>query len=102
MQIWLDTVNLEVVRDASICGIISGVTTNPSILAQAKQNYVKETLDSLLTLQDGPVAVQVTEEESAAIVEEAKSIFAYSLRKGEMKSTTTGPTYETEVGGLVD
>jgi len=80
MQIWLDTINLKVIKDASTCGILSGITTNPSILSLAEHGHVRKTLDNLLTLQEGPVAVQVTEEDSAAIVEEARSIFSSSQR----------------------
>ncbi len=78
MEIWLDTVNLEVVSDAAKTGIVSGVTTNPSILSRTKN--VEETLTHLLDLQNGPVAVQVTTQDSENMIEEGISIFEFSNR----------------------
>ncbi len=78
MQIWLDTVNLTDVTDAAKTGVISGVTTNPSILSKTKN--VRETLNQLLESQKGPVAVQVTAEDAEGMVEEGKQIFAFSDR----------------------
>jgi transaldolase len=78
MQIWLDTVNLEIVKDAAMRGILSGVTTNPSILSQTRD--VPATLAHLLELQPGSVAVQVTSHTADAMIEEARSIHAFSSR----------------------
>lgn len=78
MQIWLDTINLELIADAAKIGIISGITTNPSILSKAKN--VPEILVSLLELQDGPVAVQVTAEDADNMILEAREIFSISKR----------------------
>lgn len=78
MKIWLDTINLEVIADAAKKGIVSGITTNPSILSKAKK--VPETLISLLELQNGPVAVQVTAEDPENMIIEAKEIFGISNR----------------------
>jgi transaldolase len=78
MEIWLDTVNLEVVEEASKAGILSGVTTNPSILTMTKD--ISKTLSCLLDIQEGPIAVQVTAEDSDRMVDEARAIFAFSNR----------------------
>lgn len=78
MQIWLDTIDLGLVKEAAHAGIISGVTTNPSILSRSRN--VPETLRTLLDIQPGRVAVQVTGENSDAIIEEAHSIAAFSER----------------------
>lgn len=78
MQIWLDTINLDVVADAAKTGIIAGVTTNPSILAGAKNVF--QTLSALLELQPGPVAVQVTAEEAEEMIAEGREIYHFSNR----------------------
>lgn len=76
MQIWLDTVNIDLVKDAS--GIISGVTTNPSILSHTSD--IPKTFKNLLTVQSGPIAVQVTSAETPSMIEEGRQIYAFSER----------------------
>lgn len=78
MQIWLDTIDEEVVADGAKTGIIAGVTTNPSILSQAENVY--GTLTALLALQPGPVAVQVTAADSDGMFEEGLRIAEFSPR----------------------
>jgi len=78
MQIWLDTINLEVVEDAAKTGILSGITTNPSILSTAKN--VPNILKALLELQEGPIAIQVTAEDAENMIIEGREIFAFSNR----------------------
>lgn len=78
MQFWLDTINLEAIADAAKTGILSGVTTNPSILSKAKN--VPETLAALLEIQQGPVAVQVTAEDAENMILEGREIFGFSDR----------------------
>lgn len=78
VEIWLDTIDEEVIEFAQHTGVLFGVTTNPSILANAKD--VKSTLKKLLDLQEGPVAVQVTSMESSQMVAEAKALSRFSKR----------------------
>jgi transaldolase len=78
MQIWLDTIHLETVTEATRLGVIAGITTNPSILAKA--HNISETLLQLLERQNGPVAVQVTGQEVDEMVEEGKQIYEFSHR----------------------
>lgn len=78
MQIWLDTINLEVVEDAAKAGVLSGITTNPSILSKTKN--VLETLTRLLEIQKGPIAVQVTSQDAEGMVDEGLRIFEFSHR----------------------
>lgn len=78
MKIWLDTIDFDVVADGAKTGVISGVTTNPSILAGTKD--IPGTLRRLLDIQPGPIAVQVTSQTAEKIIEEAEAIFAFSNR----------------------
>lgn len=78
MEIWLDTIDLEIIADAVKTGIISGITTNPSILSYAKDPF--ETIKRLLDLQPGPVAVQVTSQDVENMTEEAYAISSLSPR----------------------
>lgn len=78
MQIWLDTIDLNVIADGVETGIISGVTTNPSILSNSIN--VLETLDRILDLQPGPIAVQVTGQSPHEMIDEARHIYQHSNR----------------------
>lgn len=78
MQIWLDTINLEVVAHASKANLIAGVTTNPSILSQTK--HVGATLSKLLEIQPGPVAIQVTAQQASEMIKEGRQIAQFSDR----------------------
>ncbi len=78
MEIWLDTIDLDVIRNAADANLVAGVTTNPSILSHTKN--VKKTLSQILDLQPGPLAVQVTSTSSQMMIEEGLSIFNFSPR----------------------
>ncbi len=78
MQIWLDSIHLEFIVAAQKLGTISGVTTNPSLLAAAKN--VKHTLEAILEVQPGLVAVQVVAEDVSGMIDEAQRLFAFSQR----------------------
>jgi len=79
MQIWLDTVDLDLIQRAKAMGILYGVTTNPSIIAKSKVN-LEEALVQILHLQKGPVTVQVTAEDSPAMIHQGESLFGFSNR----------------------
>jgi transaldolase len=78
MEIWLDTIDAKVIADGEKTGVISGVTTNPSILSNTSDVF--ETLSELLDIQSGPVAVQVTSTDPQGMFDEASHIFEFSPR----------------------
>lgn len=60
MELWLDTLDYELISFANKTLNITGITTNPAIIAKSSQNAVKA-ITQLLDIQHGLVAVQVTE-----------------------------------------
>jgi transaldolase len=79
MELWLDTIDFNVIKDASEMGILSGITTNPAILSKANSTpefIIKE----LLEIQNGWVAVQTTETEPSAIERQAHRLAKMSSR----------------------
>lgn len=71
MKIFLDTANLEEIRNAKALGMIDGVTTNPTLLA--KENEDVETLIRKISNEvEGPVNVEVTGITREEIVKEAR------------------------------
>ncbi|MBI2935999.1 MAG: fructose-6-phosphate aldolase, partial [Chloroflexi bacterium] len=63
MKLFLDTANLKEIHDASRLGVISGVTTNPSLAAKEDigdlESY-KAAVSEITALIDGPISVEVT------------------------------------------
>jgi TalC/MipB family fructose-6-phosphate aldolase len=79
MEIWLDTCDIEAIDKANRLGILYGVTTNPSILANADDDHDK-VIQSLLDAQDGPIAVQVTACKAEEMIRQAMALHSVSDR----------------------
>ncbi len=79
MEIWLDTCDYRAVGEASQLGILTGVTTNPLILAKSRDSTEK-TLSKLLDIQDGPVAAQVLGRSTQEMVTEGRAFHKFSDR----------------------
>ena len=58
MKFFIDTANLDEIREAEAMGIISGVTTNPSLIAKEGRDY-EETLQEIAQIVDGPISGEV-------------------------------------------
>lgn len=78
MEVWLDTINLQLIAKAQDLGILKGVTTNPSLLARSKNPL--QTLEQILHTQSGPLTVQVVSKEAAAMVKQGKFFYQISNR----------------------
>lgn len=75
MRIFLDTANVEEIRAASELGIISGVTTNPSLMAREGRN-LREIVQEITRLVDGPISVEAIAQEAEEIAAEARDLAA--------------------------
>ena len=58
MKIFIDSANIEEVRQAAEMGIISGVTTNPSLVAREGRDF-RQVVMEICGLVDGPVSAEV-------------------------------------------
>lgn len=74
MPLFLDTSDLNEIKQAVKMGIITGVTTNPKILAKAGvgENALKELILEIISVVKGPVSVELTEETSAGMLAQAR------------------------------
>lgn len=73
MKIFLDSANIEEIRQAKALGAIEGVTTNPSLLAKEKGDW-KKIIRQICKEIDGPVSVEVIATEAAAMLAEARDL----------------------------
>jgi len=75
MRIFLDTANTDQIRQAAKLGIISGVTTNPSLVskeATADYESVVKTICSIITGPETSVSVEVLAEDAESMIKEAQ------------------------------
>ena len=73
MKIFLDTANIEQIRQANALGAIEGVTTNPSLLSKEQGDW-KKIIRQICKEIDGPVSVEVIATESPAMLAEARDL----------------------------
>lgn len=74
MQIYIDTANLNEIREAASWGILSGVTTNPSLIAKEKGADFKSIIQEITTMVDGPISAEVVSLDADGMVREGKDI----------------------------
>jgi len=77
MKLFLDTANIQEIRDGVRLGVISGVTTNPSLAASegigSRENY-KVAVQEISDILDGPVSVEVVSLDAEGMVAEGREI----------------------------
>ncbi|MFO8102509.1 MAG: fructose-6-phosphate aldolase [Dehalococcoidia bacterium] len=78
MRIFLDTANIEEIRQAAKLGVISGVTTNPSLVARENSSDLKSVIEEIVSIVDGPVSAEVVSMDAKDMIEEAQEISAWS------------------------
>lgn len=78
MQIWLDTADIEEIREAARFGVISGVTTNPSLAAKAGHLDLRAAILEICELIDGPVNAEVLSLNAREMIEEGREIAAWA------------------------
>ena len=70
MKFFLDTANIEHIRDAASLGLIEGVTTNPSLISKEKKPF-KDIILEICKIVDGPISAEVTSSDYKGMVDEA-------------------------------
>lgn len=77
MRLFLDTANIQEIRDGVRLGVISGVTTNPSLAASEgignRENY-KAAVQEIADILDGPISVEVVSPDAEGMVAEGREI----------------------------
>ena len=71
MKFFIDTANIDEVREAASLGILDGVTTNPSLVYKEGKDF-RKLLDEILKIVDGPVSAEVIATDYEGILKEAR------------------------------
>ena len=77
MRIFLDTANVDEIRQAAKLGVVSGVTTNPSLASKegiGTPSGYREAVLEIADIVDGPISVEVVSVETEAMLEEGSGI----------------------------
>ncbi|MBA4494020.1 fructose-6-phosphate aldolase [Paenactinomyces guangxiensis] len=77
MKFFIDTANVEEIRQVHEWGLLSGVTTNPSLVAKSGRVF-EEVLQEILSIVDGPVSAEVLSRESHGMIEEGEKLASLS------------------------
>jgi len=78
MHIFLDTANIEHIRHAARLGIISGVTTNPTLVAREETGDFKAAILEICSIVPGPVSVEALRLEAQGMIEEARQLSSWA------------------------
>ncbi len=70
MKIYLDTANLREIEEAASWGVLSGVTTNPTLMAREEGADFEETVKKIASLVDGPISAETVSEDAGGMVKE--------------------------------
>lgn len=71
MKLFIDSANLQHIREIHAWGVLAGVTTNPSLIAKEGGNFV-QTVHEICELVQGPVSAEVIAQDTAGMVREGK------------------------------
>ena len=73
MQFFLDTADVEKIKELHRTGLVNGVTTNPSLIAKSGRDFF-ETLKEISSFLDGPISAEVTATAYNGMIEEGKKL----------------------------
>ena len=73
MKIFVDTADLDEIRELASWGIVDGVTTNPTLVAKSGRSF-KEIVSEIFNIVDGPISLEVVSEKANDMVKEAKEL----------------------------
>lgn len=73
MRLFIDTANVDEIRKGGELGILSGVTTNPSLIAKEGRD-LKEVIREIIEIVDGPISAEVIGLESVEMIKEGREL----------------------------
>ena len=73
MKIFVDTADLDEIKELASWGIIDGVTTNPTLVAKSGRSF-SDIIDEIFKIVDGPISLEVISEKAEDMVVEARNL----------------------------
>ena len=73
MKFFIDTANIDEIKEAHSMGMVDGVTTNPSLIAKEGRDF-EEIIKEICDIVDGPISAEVISLDADGMVEEARDL----------------------------
>jgi len=73
MKFFIDTANIDEIKEASKMGMVDGVTTNPSLIAKEGRDF-EEVIKEICEIVDGPISAEVISTDAEGMVKEARHL----------------------------
>lgn len=73
MKLFIDTANVNEIREANEMGVICGVTTNPTLIAKEGRDF-KEVIKEITSIVDGPISGEVISSDKDSMIKEGREI----------------------------
>ncbi len=77
MKLFIDSANIDEIREVAEMGVVCGVTTNPSLVAKEGRDF-KEVVSEICRIVDGPVSAEVISQDADGMIREAAEISTWS------------------------
>ena len=73
MKFFIDTANIDEIKEAHSMGMVDGVTTNPSLIAKEGRDF-EEIIEEICEIVDGPISAEVVSTDTEGMLEEARKL----------------------------
>lgn len=73
MKLFIDTANIDEIREISEWGVLAGATTNPSLIAKEGRD-LKEVINEIVTIVDGPISAEVVAENAEDMIQDGEAL----------------------------
>lgn len=73
MKFFIDTADVQEIREAHAFGLVDGVTTNPTLIAKSGRKF-KDVIKEITAIVDGPISAEVIALDAEGMVKEAKEL----------------------------
>lgn len=73
MKFFLDTANIDEIKDANSMGMVDGVTTNPSLIAKEGRDF-EAVIKEICEIVDGPISAEVISTDTEGMLKEARHL----------------------------
>ena len=71
MKLFIDTANVEHIREVASWGVLSGVTTNPSLIAKEGRDF-RQVIEEICAIVDGPISAEAVSLDAEGMLKEAR------------------------------
>ena len=73
MKLFIDTANIDEIKEANSLGLIDGVTTNPTLIAREGKEFM-QIVNEICQIVDGPISLEAVSTQSKDMIKEAREL----------------------------